>query len=128
MPPAAQSSPVVEQVPVDMERLIEFAGGNAANFDELVDLYIKQTTEQIAQLRAGVRGFDDHLVSRVAHSCAGASATCGMLAIVPLLRQVELDGQEGNLEDVARILPAIEREFERIKHHLTTHKPIALAG
>lgn len=121
-------SPVVEQPPVDMERLNEFAGGNLENFNELVCLYIKQTTDQLQQMGSALKEGDAERLSRVAHSCAGASATCGMSAIVPLLRQVERHAQEGQLATAGNFLPAIEREFDRLQRYLETHKPIALAG
>ena len=60
---------------MDMERLSDFAGGNIENFNELVALYVKQTTEQLEQLRAALVDNDAERTSRIAHSCAGASAT-----------------------------------------------------
>jgi CheY-like chemotaxis protein/HPt (histidine-containing phosphotransfer) domain-containing protein len=128
--PAAGATPplVVEQPPVDMDRLNEFAGGSLENYNELVALYIKQTTEQLEQIRAAIAEHDSERASRVAHSCAGASATCGMVAIVPLLRRVEHLGHEGNLAAALEVMPAIENEFERLKRHLETHRPVALAG
>jgi CheY-like chemotaxis protein/HPt (histidine-containing phosphotransfer) domain-containing protein len=127
-PSPTTQSMVVEQPPVDMERLNEFAGGNLENFNELVGLYIKQTTDQLQQMHCALKEGDAERLSRVAHSCAGASATCGMSAIVPLLRHVERHGQEGELTSAAEYLPAIEREFERLQRYLETNKPIALAG
>ena len=111
-----------------MDRLNEFAGGNLENFNELVGLYIKQTTEQLGKVRAAIAEGDSERASRVAHSCAGASATCGMDAIVPLLREVEYLTQEGKLSAAAALLPAIEHEFDRLMRYLELHKPIALAG
>jgi CheY-like chemotaxis protein/HPt (histidine-containing phosphotransfer) domain-containing protein len=127
LPPAADTPPLVEQ-PVDLERLVEFAGGNRESYGELVALYIKQTTEQFEQIRAALEAGNASRVSRVAHSCAGASATCGMVGIVPLLRQLEHLSQEGNLSASAALIPDIEREFHRLKTYLETTKPIALAG
>lgn len=119
---------IVEQPPVDMERLNDFAGGSQENFNELVGLYLKQTTEQLEQIRATVASRDAEGTSRVAHSCAGASATCGMLAIVPLLRQIEHLSQDEKIDEAAAVLPQVEREFERLKRFLENQKPIALAG
>jgi CheY-like chemotaxis protein/HPt (histidine-containing phosphotransfer) domain-containing protein len=119
---------IVEQPPVDMERLNDFAGGSQENYNELVGLYIKQTTEQLEQIRVTVASRDAEGTSRVAHSCAGASATCGMLAIVPLLRQIEHLSQDEKIDEAAAIVPQVEREFERLKRFLENQKPIALAG
>ena len=128
LPNPGETGPVIEQPPVDMERLNDFAGGNVESFNELVALYIKQTTEQLELLRAAIADRDSERMSRVAHSCAGASATCGMAAIVPFLRQVEFLGHDGKVDAAADLLPSIDREFERLKRYLETQKPIALAG
>ena len=128
LPPPEEPLPLPEQPPVDLDRLNEFSGGNIENFNELVALYFKQTTEQIAQIRAALADHNAERASRVAHSCAGASATCGMVAIVPLLRQLESLGQDGQLAASEQLVPAIEREFDRLKRYLESHKPIALAG
>ena len=126
--PDAPQPPVVEQPPVDMERLMDFAGGNRDSYNELVALYFKQTTEQLAEIRAAVNEGDAGKTSLVAHSCAGASATCGMIGMVPLLRQVEHLSRDNQLPSVAGLLPDVEREFERLKTYLQNQKPIALAG
>jgi CheY-like chemotaxis protein/HPt (histidine-containing phosphotransfer) domain-containing protein len=128
LPGAGAGAAVLESPPVDLERLNEFAGGNADNFNELVTLYVKQTAEQLEQLGVALAEPSSERASRLAHSCAGASATCGMIAIVPLLRQVEHLTGEGKVHEATQILPAIVREFERLRSYLQTHKPIALAG
>lgn len=128
LPGPAQLAPVIEQPPVDMERLNDFAGGNLENFNELVALYIKQTTEQLDQIRAAIVERDSERISRLAHSCAGASATCGMAAIVPFLREVEFLGHDEKVDAAAEVLPSVDHEFERLKRYLETQKPIALAG
>ncbi|HXJ58893.1 MAG TPA: response regulator [Verrucomicrobiae bacterium] len=127
-PSAELGGPVVESPPVDLERLNDFAGGNAENFNELVTLYVNQTAEQLEQLRLALAEANAEQASRIAHSSAGASATCGMIAIVPLLRQLEHLTQENKLSEATQLLPSVQREFERLQSFLQTHKPIALAG
>ncbi|MEY2410846.1 MAG: hypothetical protein QOF48_3516, partial [Verrucomicrobiota bacterium] len=113
--PAAIAAPLVEQPPVDMERLMDFAGGNRESYDELVALYFKQTAGQLIEIRVAVNEGDATRAAHVAHSCAGASATCGMVGMVPGLRQVEHLSQGGQLPAAAALLPDVEREFERLK-------------
>ncbi len=129
--PATTASPIparVEELPIDMERLLEFSGGLAENFNELVSLYLKQTSEQIAQLRAAYKEGNHSRVASVAHSCAGASATCGMAAIVPLLRALEHSASAGRLPDSPQLIDRINQEFERIKHFLDTHPNLLSAA
>ncbi len=128
LPPALAEPALLETPPVDLERLSDFAAGDLDNFNELVNLYLKQTSEQLEQMRTALAENNAEETSRLAHSCAGASATCGMVAILPLLRRLERVGQQGNLDAAADLIPAIECEFERLKRYLQTHRPIALAG
>ena len=78
-----------QQPPVEMARLLDFSDGSAENLRELVTLYLKQTDEQLDQLAAAAKAGSAAEVRRLAHSCAGASSTCGMVRIVPLLRELE---------------------------------------
>ena len=128
LPPSTPGPALAEQPPIDMDRLNEFAGGSVENFNELVTLYFKQSTEQIELIRSALAEHNAERASRVAHSCAGASATCGMTAIVPLLRQIEHLTQEEKVDAAAELMPAIDHEFARLKRYLELHRPIALAG
>jgi len=103
---------------VDMKRLLEFAEGDMGNLRELVSLYVQQTTQQLNQLRAAVAAGHAAEVRRVAHSCAGASATCGMRRITPLLRQMEARAEAGELAELPRLLAEAEEEFRRIQLEL----------
>ena len=110
-----KSAAAKEDGPVDLERLMDFAAGDQDQLVELVGIYLKQTTEQIDNLVTALQAGDIVRVSRVAHSCAGASATCGMREIVPLLRQVELLANEGNVIAINELLPRVAEEFTIIK-------------
>jgi CheY-like chemotaxis protein/HPt (histidine-containing phosphotransfer) domain-containing protein len=116
--------------PVDMERLLDFTNGNADDLRELIMLYLKQTGEQIEQLAAAVQADSAAEVRRLAHSCAGASATCGMSRIVPLLRELEKQGNDGKLLNGAELSARIGEEFKRIQVFLENYlqKQTALAG
>ena len=112
--PASGSTKVADEDPVDMERLLEFTDGSADNLRELVTLYLTQTTEQLEKLRAAVAAGDSAEVRRVAHSCAGASATCGMRHLVPLLRELEQQGRDGKLTSAEDVFKQAGKEFKRI--------------
>ncbi|HZR20749.1 MAG TPA: response regulator [Verrucomicrobiae bacterium] len=123
-PPAGQTQAPAdgEDGPVDMDRLLEFTDGSAENLRELVELYLSQTTEQLEKLHAAVRAADAAEVRRVAHSCAGASATCGMRYMVPLLRELERQGREGKLTNADTIFDQTTREFQRIRVFLESRR------
>jgi CheY-like chemotaxis protein/HPt (histidine-containing phosphotransfer) domain-containing protein len=104
--------------PVDLDRLNEFTDGNPESFRELVTLYLRQTTEQLDQLHAAVQAGSAPDIRRVAHSCAGASATCGMRRLVPILRELERQGHENQLVNPAELCGQATHEFGRIREFL----------
>ncbi|MDB6019900.1 MAG: domain S-box [Pedosphaera sp.] len=113
------AAPVVaEKPPVDMERLLDFANGSADNLRELAELYVQQTSRQVEQLSAAVKAGSAEEVRRLAHSCAGASSTCGMGTIVVPLRELERQGYEGMLADAPELAQNVTREFDRIRKFL----------
>jgi HPt (histidine-containing phosphotransfer) domain-containing protein len=118
-------TPAVEELPVEMDRLNDLADGNADNLRELVELYFTQTAQQLAQIETAARANKTDEVRRVAHSCAGASATLGMVRIVPMLRNLEKQGASGALTNALQICEDAEREFKRIQKFLTAQPGLA---
>ncbi|MBN2505680.1 MAG: response regulator [Verrucomicrobia bacterium] len=128
---AAAASPaevVRELPPVDLDGLNEFAGGSFESLQEIVGLYLKQTARQLDELAQAHQRGDAERVARVAHSCAGASATCRMLSVVPLLRHIEQAGNERDLDRIATSLDAARREFVRIQQYLATMPGLPALG
>jgi HPt (histidine-containing phosphotransfer) domain-containing protein len=111
--------------PVDMERLMEFSDGTTESLRELITLYIDQTGKQLEQLRLAVQDGKASDVRQVAHSCAGASATCGMITLAPLLRELERLGTEQKLEAAPDLCAQCDREFARIRTTLLATLPPA---
>jgi CheY-like chemotaxis protein/HPt (histidine-containing phosphotransfer) domain-containing protein len=105
--------------PVDMERLNEFTDGNPESLKELATLYLNQTAEQLEQLDSAVAAGVASEVRRLAHSCAGASATCGMRRLAPILRELENKGLTGDLSNAAQLCVQANAEFQRIRSFLS---------
>ena len=104
--------------PVDMVRFNDLTDGNLDNSRELVEMYFTQTQKQFVQLREAIRDGKADAVRRLAHSCAGASATLGMTRLVPILRQLEKLGASGTLTGVEPMCENAAAEFERIRDFL----------
>jgi len=121
LPPEASSRCVQAEDPVDMARLLDFSDGNLDSLRELTNLYLTQTAEQMDQLEAAVASSDAPQVRRLAHSCAGASATCGVRHLVPLLRELERQGFEEKLTNAADLCHQAAEEFKRIRNFLETY-------
>ncbi len=113
----ASTPPPEETPPVDIAKLTDLAGGEEG-LGELVELYLTQTAGQIEIIRTAIAEGNASEVRRVAHSAAGANATCGMEGVVPALRALEHMGDAGQLGGAAAELETVTREFARIKAFL----------
>jgi HPt (histidine-containing phosphotransfer) domain-containing protein len=112
----------MEEPAVNLERLMEFTEGDTENLRELVSLYLNQTVQQLEQLQTAVHANQAQEVRRIAHSCAGASATCGVTKLVPLLREMERQGQQGQLTSGAELMDQITKEFARVRVVLSPYQ------
>jgi len=114
-PPAVELPP-----PVDLDRLTDLAGGEEG-LVELVELYLTQTAGQIASMRTAIVEGQVAEVRRIAHSAAGANATCGMQGVVASLRALERMGESGDITEAPAHIEAVSQEFDRIKAFLEQH-------
>ena len=111
--------------PVDMDRMTDLTDGNHDSLRELVEMYFNQTNQQLAQMKSAIRDGQAEEVRRVAHSCAGASATLGMTPLVPKLRELEKLGAAGALPGAEEILKKTETEYARIKQFLAANPELS---
>ncbi|MBI1840354.1 MAG: response regulator [Verrucomicrobia bacterium] len=117
---AAPAAPVAP--PVNLERLIDFAAGDPQQLDELISIYVTQTTLNLETLRAALTGGQADESVRVSHSAAGASATCGMEAMAAPFKEIERLSGIGRLAEALRMFPTLEKEFDRTKNFLTEQR------
>jgi len=125
-PPA--SAPAASQgaePPVDMDRMKDLTDGNADGLRELVEMFLKQTHKQFEQIEAAIRDDKPDNVRRLAHSCAGASATLGMTHLVPKLRALEKLGASGALPEADQLRQAALLEYGRVQEFLKTQAELA---
>jgi len=102
--------------PVDMDRLNDLTAGDNATTRELIDMFYKQTAQQLKQLEAAVRSNDTAAVGHVAHSCKGASATLGMTRFSPIMLQLEKLGKSGALDGAEKLCVEAQNEFKVIQN------------
>ncbi len=122
---AAPAAVAVAEPPVDMDRMRDLTDGNADDLRELVDMFLKQTHKQFAQIEAAIRDGKADDVRRVAHSCAGASATLGMTHLVPKLRDLEKLGASGALPGADKMCEGALREYGRVQEFLKAQPDLA---
>ena len=81
-------------------------------------LRLGPTQHPLQSARLAVKNGAVQDVERIAHKSAGASATCGMNAIVPHLRELERQGHAGSLSDASALVAQADQELERIRAFL----------
>ncbi len=124
-PAPAPQAETADGTPVEMDRLNSLTDNNADSLRELVELYCRQTTQQLAQLGTAVAANQPAEVRRVAHSCAGSSATLGMMRLAQLMRRLEKEGTAGTLTDASAIFQDAQREYQVVKQFLSTQPDLA---
>lgn len=112
--------------PISLQRLSEIADGDPDSLRELTTLFLSQTASQLQELETALRNQSAAKVRAVAHSCAGASATCGAQTLVKLLRQLEHQGAKGDLDGMENLLGEIVREFQRTRKYLEEQEETGL--
>jgi CheY-like chemotaxis protein/HPt (histidine-containing phosphotransfer) domain-containing protein len=114
--PAAAAPAPSGEPPVDMGRLNDLTGGDATTTRELIDMFYKQTAQQLRQIEDAVRANDTSAVGHIAHSCKGASATLGMTQFSPIMLQLEKLGKSGALDGAEKLCAEARNEFKVIQN------------
>jgi two-component system sensor histidine kinase/response regulator len=104
--------------PVDMKQLSQAMGDEPQERAEIIDVYLGQMVTSLKRLEAAIELQDAETIDLIAHNCAGASANCGMVAVVDPLREMERMGRENRLDDAPVLLANISREFARVQFFL----------
>jgi len=111
--------------PVEMSRLEDLTEGNPESIRELIDMFYRQTAQQLNQIEDAVRANKPADVGHVAHSCKGASATLGMSRLAAVLLKLEKLGKSGALTGAEEFCADARREFKDIQTFLAGHPALA---
>jgi CheY-like chemotaxis protein/HPt (histidine-containing phosphotransfer) domain-containing protein len=123
--PRCGTSPASAAPLVAIDQLHTITGGDQRKLRDLVTLYLHHITADLAKLRTAIETGLCREVERLAHSCAGASANCGMVGLVGPLRELELRARRGDMRDAARLHAEAEAVFQRTKTWLLTWLTLA---
>jgi CheY-like chemotaxis protein/HPt (histidine-containing phosphotransfer) domain-containing protein len=122
----AQAAPApAGEPPVEMTRLMDLTDGNADSARELIDMFYRQTEQQLKQIEDSIRADKAADVGHVAHSCKGASATLGMARLAAVLLKLEKLGKSGALAGAGELCDEARREYQDIRNYLTGHAALA---
>ena len=110
-----------EAAPVDIQCLTEAAGSDPEQLRELIELYLQKSSELMKDLEVAIQSGAAGEVETFAHKYVGASASCGMTAILGSLRELEQMGRSNELSGAARSYACASQQLNRIRQFLTDY-------
>jgi HPt (histidine-containing phosphotransfer) domain-containing protein len=102
----------LDESPLDLEILDENAEIGMEGLRELIDMYLTQADETLADLQVAIRTGAAGDVNHLAHKLAGSSVVCGVNIMVPPLRAMEQRGRECRLSDADPLLVQLTERLE----------------
>lgn len=113
----AEASPVPATAPagpVDLQHLSGIFSRNTQRMKKVFSSYLEQSGEIHRELAAAVERGATGEVRQLAHKWRGASANCGVVAVLPSLSRLEELAATANLTASGACLAELEREWERV--------------
>jgi signal transduction histidine kinase/CheY-like chemotaxis protein/HPt (histidine-containing phosphotransfer) domain-containing protein len=117
-----------EECPVDLQRLMEVSNDDPEQARELVGLFLAQSEDFLRKLSAAILRDAAKEVSQLAHQYFGVSASCGMIAIVSPLQELERMGRSGLLSGAEQSFADATSQFSRIQQFLNGYLQQAARG
>jgi len=103
-----------DEEPVDMARLLEMVSDDPVELREVVNMYLEESEKGMGELWASVQAGDWDQTERLAHRLAGTAATCGMIAEVTPLHELEVVAKAGRWSKNQALLLDAARQHVRI--------------
>jgi HPt (histidine-containing phosphotransfer) domain-containing protein len=104
------------EVPVlDRARLEDASAGDEEFLRELVDIYVEDAEERLAEIKEALISADEEALGRTAHQLKGSSANMGVVCVADHAKKMEDLAREHAIADAAEILPSLEHELGRAR-------------
>jgi two-component system sensor histidine kinase/response regulator len=109
------------EAPVDIQCLTEAAGSDPEQLRELIEMYLQNSSELMKDLEVAIQTGASREIEILAHKYVGASASCGMTAILGSLRELEQMGRSNELTGAAKSYACASEQLNRIRQFLTDY-------
>jgi HPt (histidine-containing phosphotransfer) domain-containing protein len=106
---------------IDFEQLRSACDNDAGLMRELMDLYFGQADQIMPGLHQAIKNSAIDDVDHLAHKLAGSSLACGMSAIVPSLRRMEMGAKDGHLNGAEASMAEAVVALEQLRHAVQEH-------
>jgi HPt (histidine-containing phosphotransfer) domain-containing protein len=105
---------VLDAKALDRIRALE-EPGSASVMEEVIGLYLHESGQHVARLRAALANGDARELGRVAHAFKSASQNVGAIRLSELCLQLERQGKTEELAGAAGLVAAIENQLELVE-------------
>lgn len=105
---------MVDTPHLDEEALAELRDVMDEEFELLIQTYLKDSSERIANLKTALKEGEADSFAKTAHSFKGSCINIGAPRLGELCQQAEKAGQGERLSDAGPVLDAIEAEFQQV--------------
>lgn len=103
---------------IDLPALLEQFGDAREILDQVIDTYLEQYPQLLAEVGRAVATRDPAALSTSAHKFKGALSIFAVERAVEPAAFLELAGKTGNLEHIDAMSARLEREVERLGEEL----------
>ncbi|HEX9115472.1 MAG TPA: Hpt domain-containing protein [Anaerolineae bacterium] len=107
------------------EELAASTGNDQVFLAELIDTYLADADELLAQMRGSLGAHDLEGFRRAAHSLKSNSANFGATGLASQARELELMARAGSLDGAAEKVAGVEDGFARVSAALRRLRPAA---
>jgi HPt (histidine-containing phosphotransfer) domain-containing protein len=98
--------------------LIEMVGGDRDALAEIVDAFVEEAPERLAELRRGAEEGDATLAGRAAHTLKSNGLTFGAVELASLCRRLEVAARADELGGSAELIDRVDDEWALVQREL----------
>ncbi len=116
--PMEPSLPLVDELPMDVERALERFGNDRPFLYEMSREYIAGFPERIKDLRTALEAHNANDFSRHAHNLKGVSANFSAVPVTNICAEMETLGRQDDLGSAPILIARLEVEHDRLNKYL----------
>jgi two-component system sensor histidine kinase/response regulator len=103
---------------LDRTAALERVEGDAELLQELVDLFLADAPERMADIRGALAARDAEALRKAAHSLKGAAANLSAVALASAAKRLEDAGRMADFATAAHACAALQEEIDRLQEAL----------
>jgi len=115
MVPALKDNVPIAKDIFDLPKALEVVDGDKDLFKEIVDLFLENLPDSIAQIRGAIANSDANALDKAAHSLKGSVGNFGTKRAFDAAYRLEVIGRQGKLAEADAVLSELEKELKDLE-------------